>query len=627
MKKICTIILFSMLLTNLLAQKETFDIISYTPPAGWKKDVTGNIIKYIITNKNNNSWCQIGIIKSTISKGNIEKDFESEWQDLIVNNFKPTDAPKLNEILETDGWKIKKGVVKFTFNNSDAMAMLTTISGFDRCASIVVTANSQDYLKDIDALLASVEFKKMVPASQPPLTGNNSDNQSLIGTWSATASDNSNYRVKNGVMNYIMRQYTFYVNGTYSFVSKAYDPLMDKILLGKENGTYQVSGNNLSIMPEKSVSEAWSKKEGRDEWGNLINTQNITLEKVSYQFTKHYLEGNKQWNLVLQAGKETLRDGPFSSTPGFSNAWYYGPITANNKVIELPIGQKLITDEITTVPVQQTAGKGYTYTSTNFDDGWSSTVQEDWVQVTKGTSKVLIHYPNKAADTYNSVLLDELKNAWNILVAPRYSAAENLDFKPLSGWQSIEFAEADAVEKATSKTVHVVLFKMHNSNGSGRYLEFITPDKRSFEQEFGAYHESSSGWEKMENMVNYNKFAVGASDLIGKWTNNFSGMQQYVNAYTGASAGADTHASSEVFEFDDGNTYRWRLDVASGFVGNIKFQNVKSEGKISLPNIWQVSFSDIEGKPRTYNVHFSCIKGARVLWIDDTAYGKSALNK
>lgn len=624
MNKISTIILFCMLLTNLFAQKETFDLITYTPPAGWKKDVTENIINYIITNKMNNSWCQIGIIKSTISKGTIERDFESEWQDLVVKNFKPADAPQMNEVHETDGWKIKEGVAKFKFNNADAMAMLTTISRFDRCASIVVTTNSQEYLKDIDALLKSVEFKKLKSAAQPPVTGNNSENTSIIGTWGASASDNSNYRVKNGVMNYIIRQYTLNANGTYSFVSKAYDPLMDKILLGKENGTFQISGNNLTITPVKSVLEAWSKKHGRDDdWGSLLSTQNITLEKVTYQFNKHYFEGNQKWNLVLQANEITKRDGPFSGNTTFTNAWYYGPVSGNNEVIELPAGQQIITAEIKTVPVQHTAGKGFTFSTTNFDDGWSSTVQEDWVQVTKGTSKVLIHYPNKEADAYNSVVLDGLKNAWNILVAPKYSSAGNFEFKPISGWQTIEFAEADAVEKATAKTVHVVLFKMNYFNGSGKYLEFITPDKRSFEQEFGAYHETSSGWEKMENMANYNKFAVAASDLNGKWTNDFSGMQQYVNANTGADAGADTHASNEVFEFDADNTYRWSLGVASGFVGNIKFQSVKSNGNISLPNIWQISFSDIEGKPRTYNVFFSCIKGARILWIDDKAYGKS----
>ena len=126
----------------------------------------------------------------------------------------------------------------------------------------------------------------------------------------------------------------------------------------------------------------------------------------------------------------------------------------------------------------------------------------------------------------------------------------------------------------------------------------------------------------MEKMATYNKFAVASSDLSGKWSNKFSGMTQYANIYTGASAGADTHASAENFVFGAGNTYKWDLAVASGFVGSIKFQSVKSSGKFSVPNNWQVTFSDIEGKPRTYNASFSAVKGARILWLDDKAFGK-----
>ena len=218
--------------------------------------------------------------------------------------------------------------------------------------------------------------------------------------------------------------------------------------------------------------------------------------------------------------------------------------------------------------------------------------------------------------------MDGLKNAWDVLVAPRYSTASNFEFKPITGWQAIEFAEADAVEKGTGKTVHVVLFKMNYSNGSGKYLEFIAPNKAVFEQEFGAYHQTTSGWEKMENMATRNKFSVAAADLKGKWTSNFSGMVQYANAITGASAGADTHASVENFQFGPGNAYKWDIGVASGFVGSIKFQSVKSSGKFTVPGNWQVSFSDIEGKPRTYNASFTCVKGARILWLGDTAYGK-----
>ena len=199
-----SIFLFSMFLTNIFAQKETFDIITFSPPAGWKKEVTENTIIYTGINNTNKTWCRIGIVKSTASKGNIEADFESEWQGLVVGNYKPTDAPKLSEVRETDGWKIKEGVTKFKFNNTDATAILTTISGFDRCASIVVTTSSQEYLKDIDELLKSVEFKKMQSSSQPAPTGNNSDNASIIGTWGANASDQSSYRVNNGVMNYII---------------------------------------------------------------------------------------------------------------------------------------------------------------------------------------------------------------------------------------------------------------------------------------------------------------------------------------------------------------------------------------------------------------------------------------
>ena len=276
-----------------------------------------------------------------------------------------------------------------------------------------------------------------------------------------------------------------------------------------------------------------------------------------------------------------------------------------------------------TETAQPARNSGYTFTTTNFDDGWTGTEQEDWVSVTKGNSKVLIHYPNKAADKHNFVLLDGLKNAWDILVAPRYSSASNMQFRPISGWQSIEFAEAEMVEKGTGKAVYVVLFNMNYSNGSGRYLEFIMPSKASFEEEFGAYTGKTYGWEKMEKMANYNKFAVAPSDLKGKWTNDFSGSLSYVNAYTGASAGTNTHASAESFVFGAGNTYKWDLGVASGMVGNIKFQSVKASGKFSVPNNWQVTFSSIEGKPRTYNASFAAVKGARILWLDNTAFGKA----
>jgi hypothetical protein len=289
-----------------------------------------------------------------------------------------------------------------------------------------------------------------------------------------------------------------------------------------------------------------------------------------------------------------------------------------------PVAKKPAINPVKTSPVTTVAKKdGFAFTTTNFDDGWISIVQEDWVQVTKENIKVLVHYPNKKADTYNSVLKEGDYTAWNELVSNRYSNMKNFEWKSIQSWESVTFIRADATENATGKNVHIVLFKKHYSNGTGRYLEFITDSKATYEKEFGAYHNESYDWDKPANMQFRNKFAVAAADLTGKWTNNFTGMTQYVNAYTGASAGADTHASNQNFVFATGNNYKWDLAVASGFVGNIKFQGVKSNGKFSVPNNWQIRFSDIEGKPKTYNASFTCIKGARILWLDDTGFGKA----
>jgi len=435
------------LLSAVAQQKESFDLATFTVPNGWQKvSSTADVVSYAVTDNQEGTYCQIGIYKSTGSKGSVQSDFQSEWQELIVKTYRTSTPATLVPAASRDGWDAQGGAAPFEFSGGQSIAMLVTMSGYARSMSIVVLTNTDGYQPAIESFLDSIELGK------PAVAGN-------------------------------------------------------------------------------------------------------------------------------------------TASPRTPDA---GPAIKSS----------------------------FAFTSTNFDDGWISTVREDWVEAAKGSTRVLIHYPNKQADQYNSVVKEGLQTAWNMLVAPRYRNIVNLQLKPITGWQTIEFAEADAVEAATGSPVHVVLFKYVYSNGSGKYMEFITRDKGSFEQEFGAYHESSSGWDKMEKMASYNKFAVAVSDLKGKWTNDFSGALQYVNAYTGADAGMATHASNERFVFGPGNSYQWDLGVASGKVGSIKFQSVKSSGTFSLPSNWRVTFSDIEGKARTYNASFSCVKGARILWLDETGYGR-----
>jgi hypothetical protein len=149
------------------AGKATYDLVKYTPPAPWKKvawikDIKKdkNNVSYTMTDKSSGTYCQIFIIRSTTSKGDVDADFESEWKAMIVGSYKDTSPPVITDTAEDDGWKVKAGVTTFEFNNETSIAMLTTISGYDRAVSIVAVTSSQDYLPAVQALLGSIEMKK-----------------------------------------------------------------------------------------------------------------------------------------------------------------------------------------------------------------------------------------------------------------------------------------------------------------------------------------------------------------------------------------------------------------------------------------------------------------------------------
>lgn len=332
MKKLVLLYMFFVFAGKAMGQKETFDIVSYVPPSGWTKQITQDIVAYNTVDKKTNAWCQMGIVKSTASKGTIELDFESEWQNLVVKNYKPTEAPQLEEIQESDGWKIRTGIGKFTFNGGEAIVLLTTASGFNRCVSIVATTNGQDFIKEIESLLSSVDLIK--PATELPM-GNTGNGVSVVGTWgiSSTVASSYNMRITEGT---IITHYTFNADGTYTFYIKTFRYQLDKLLLTRESGTYKVSGNSITITPKKSVIEAWSKKNGTDQFGELISSDKKDLETVTYQFSSKVMVTGTV--LVLQAGKVTKRDGQFNNMD--KDAWYY-PAMSSIEYIALPGGKAI----------------------------------------------------------------------------------------------------------------------------------------------------------------------------------------------------------------------------------------------------------------------------------------------
>ena len=269
----------------------------------------------------------------------------------------------------------------------------------------------------------------------------------------------------------------------------------------------------------------------------------------------------------------------------------------------------------------------YYFTTTNFDDGWTSVVKDDWVEVTKDNMKVLIHFPqeNTAMQNNGQSYID---NLWNALVAPRYSNIQ--DYKvadDILSSSSAYFASATLTENATGKQVYVGLF----ATGTSDWMEFVFPSKKDFVNYFGVdintitWMSDIAIYNPLARMEGYNMFAVAATDLSGKWSNNFASNAYYVNIYTGWSAGMTTYSLTETFVFGTSN-YNWNLVAATTTGGYTGVNQAKSSGTYSLPNYWQIHCSNISDDPKTYNVYFSCVKGARILWMQDAEYPTSYIS-
>ncbi|MBL0144787.1 MAG: hypothetical protein IPP48_02540 [Chitinophagaceae bacterium] len=432
---------------NCYAQKQTFDIVTFTPPKGWKKEVKENSLE--LTNISGSKWAQIVIYKNTISKGNIDKDLKSEWETLVALQLKITAAPTTSNVKLEDGWKIKSGSAPFKFNNADAIALLTTFSGYGAMVSVLANTNSPDYMPTIQSFVDAIKL------------------------------------------------------------------------------------NNGKAEPV------------------ALNNQPGVVSKISSNFK---------------------------------------------------------------------------FNTTNFDDGWNSTVQEDWVHVAKGNINVLIHYPKEG--TIFPADPEPLTNAaWNILVAPRYSNLKNYKTSYINTYNRPYLGMGYATDNASSKQVFILLFRQ----GETGWLEFVAPDKNSFIQQF-KFDPETIRWDSesdllkpLAQMVNYNKFAIAENDFKGIWTSDFTGVQQLYHVYTGNYAGMNINQSNQTFKFGTANTYNWEILVVNGMVGSMKYANVKSSGKFTVLNNWQIKFSDVEGKPKKYNAFFSCIKGARLLHLLDAEFTGSGI--
>jgi hypothetical protein len=172
----------------LLAQPETFDILTYTPPSDWTKEAKDFAVSFSTVDQSAGTWCRITVFKSVAGSGNATGDFSAEWKAIVGQTYEGAVEPVPTTQQAGAWWTLNVGTSKFKWQGKEAMLVLITASDSGNKMSLLFQANSDVYADDIDKFITSLYFEQpeerlvLSPQQVAP-----QDQQSTQATKSAAA--------------------------------------------------------------------------------------------------------------------------------------------------------------------------------------------------------------------------------------------------------------------------------------------------------------------------------------------------------------------------------------------------------------------------------------------------------
>ncbi len=324
MKRIFISLLCILPTREVLPQTATFDIATYSIPRSWKKDTKEGVVIYTKMDTLSGSYCMIALYAAIPSTGNVQADFQHEWNELAVIPFNTGTNPATESLTTPEGWNVMSAASAAEKDGAGFYIVLTVFNGFGKTTAVLANLNDQAYVAELDKFLASVKLdKKAVVATAKKEPGLETNLTVINGKWGKSSSSPSAYT--NGVMNnlaysgYTKGQYDFKTNGTYIFQGESWGGYLNatEYRLIDENGSYRVTGNQLTLSPVKSLYRVV------DQDGKMKNSEQLNLSKRIYSWQTYYYEGIQETNLVLTASRENVIDGGFSSNSLFPNSFLY----------------------------------------------------------------------------------------------------------------------------------------------------------------------------------------------------------------------------------------------------------------------------------------------------------------
>lgn len=312
---------FCIAISSTAQTADSVDNIILKIPAGWQVNKTASFTQLTLFDKNIKSFCQVSVYKQQPASNDIKKDFENEWKELVEKNFTTPAFGKPISMKDKKGNSfLRYGASGAAGDGNKYFIQLNVYDCGPSIQSVLAISGTKEHLQQYDSLWQPLIAKvKRQPGNTNAPAG--PVNSIVVNRWGKSENPIGAYSndmtVNLAFSGYKRCEYNFKPDGTYTFQGENWGAkvnnekfrLKDSKEYGliDEIGTYQVNGNQLTVIPAKNIYRIV------DGDGKIKRTESMGLAKRTYTWQTYYAIGMEETRLVLTASKINEIDGDFST--------------------------------------------------------------------------------------------------------------------------------------------------------------------------------------------------------------------------------------------------------------------------------------------------------------------------
>lgn len=174
------IVFFILSAVKLNAQIQSFDVFTYTVPAGWVKSSGNGVVMYTISDEKKGTYCMMALYASRPGTGSVESDFDADWAKIAVA-MGVTEPPQKQPGEDAKGWKTLLGTGTFKLSGAASAIIMNTFSSNDKTTDLVFTFNDAGYQKAMEEFTAGLDLAEAGKTDKIPAAATDNSNSGSSG--------------------------------------------------------------------------------------------------------------------------------------------------------------------------------------------------------------------------------------------------------------------------------------------------------------------------------------------------------------------------------------------------------------------------------------------------------------